>query len=62
MTNFEKLKEEIDSMSVRHFASCFGDFICKYIPQRVCNQYKTPYQCYECRINWLKGKKHYDKF
>lgn len=43
MTNFEKIKEEIDSVSVRDFASCFGDFICKYIPRRVCDRYKKPY-------------------
>lgn len=54
MTNFEKLKQEINEMSITDFAKNLDRYICSKIPINHCDRYGL--NCKQCKIDFLKSE------
>lgn len=57
MTNFEKLKADIQSMTVDEFALKLHNFVCDNIPKEDwCDESYSIFGCDKCKLQWLKSE------
>lgn len=54
MTNFEKLKADIQGMTAEEFARKPGIYVCDMVPKHFCDKYWE--NCKKCRIKWLESE------
>lgn len=57
MTNFEKLKADIQGMTVEEFASKLHNFVCSDIPKEDwCDESVSIFGCDKCKLKWLESE------
>lgn len=57
MTNLEKLKADIQDMTVEEFSLKIGKYICDNIPkENWCDESYSLFGCDKCKLKWLESE------